>query len=95
MKASVHKKLTVRSEIRGQRMVVEIENTGEEIPKEVHDKLFKEPVPKAEGAEGSGVGLLIARTIMRRYGGDIELVRTGREGTMFSLWLPLRRASHG
>ncbi len=86
--------LTVRSEVRGQRkrgqrIVVEISNPGDEIPAEVRKKLFVEPVPKDQGVEGSGVGLLIARTIMRRYSGDIELVLSDSGCTTFSISLPL------
>jgi signal transduction histidine kinase len=92
MKSSHQKKLSVSSKTRGRRVVIELANTGEAIPNEVCDKLFKEPIPSEEGAEGSGVGLLIARTIMRRYGGDIVLLRTGPEGTAFSLWVPLNQA---
>lgn len=94
MRSLSQKKLSVLSEIRGRRVVVEISNSGQEIPIEIRERLFKEPIPKSQGAEGSGVGLLIARTILRHYGGDIELLRTGREGTTFSLWLPLYRASN-
>jgi signal transduction histidine kinase len=85
------KKLKVNSQIRGQRVVVEITNTGKEISKEVCSILFKQPISGKKGAEGSGVGLLIARTIIRRYGGDIELLRTSPEETTFSFWLPLHK----
>jgi signal transduction histidine kinase len=95
MRKSTYKKLTIRSQIRGKRVVVEITNTGEAIPDDIRSQLFRVPIPKDEGVEGSGVGLLIARTIMRRYSGDIELLRTGPEGTTFSLWLPQDDASNG
>jgi GAF domain-containing protein len=91
MKGTPNKKLSIHSNIRGRRVVVEMTNTGKMIPKKVCNLLFKEPIPRAEGAEGSGVGLLIARTIIRRYGGDIELLRTGPKETTFSFWLPLHR----
>ncbi|MCP4601097.1 MAG: GAF domain-containing protein [Proteobacteria bacterium] len=94
MSGSTHKELIVLSQVRGQRVVVEITNTGKKISENVRARLFKEPIPKDKGKTGSGVGLLIARTIMRRYGGDIELVRTGPEGTTFSLWLPQHSASN-
>lgn len=92
MRNSSQKKLTLRSEIRGERVVVEITNTGREIPEDVRNRLFKEPIPRAGGTGGSGVGLLIARAIMDHYDGGIELVRTKPGGTTFSLWLPLYRA---
>jgi GAF domain-containing protein len=89
MRTTPRKKLSVCSQVRGRRVVVEMTDTGQEIPQDVLDHLFKEPIPKDQGVEGSGVGLLIARTIMRRYGGELELLRTGPEGTTFIFWLPL------
>ena len=38
---------------------------------------------------GSGLGLAIAREIVRRHGGDIELVATERPGATFIMRLPL------
>lgn len=88
MRHSTTKELVVNSEIRGQRVVVEMTNVGAEIPDPVRKQLFKAPIPRDQGFEGSGVGLLIARTIMRRYGGDLQLLRTDQQGTTFSFWLP-------
>ena len=85
------KELNVSSHIRGQRVVIELTNTGREIPEEIRRLLFKKPIPKSKGTGGSGVGLLIARTIMKQYGGDIELTHTSPGHTTFSLWLPLHR----
>ena len=40
---------------------------------------------------GSGLGLVIARDIMRAHGGDVALLRSGEGGTTFRLTLPARR----
>lgn len=90
MKGLHYKVLKVNSQVRGRRVVVEITNTGGEIPGEVRDLLFKQPIQR-RGSEGSGVGLLIVRTIIRRYGGDIELLHSNPEETTFSFWLPLHQ----
>ena len=39
---------------------------------------------------GTGLGLPIAREIMRAHGGDVELVHSGPDGTVFRLTLPTR-----
>lgn len=91
MRNALKKELIVSSEIRGRRVVIEVTNSGNEIPEHVLGLLFKEPIPRSNGAEGSGVGLLITRTIMKHYGGDIELTNTSPERTTFSLWLPLHQ----
>lgn len=40
-----------------------------------------------------GLGLAIARELMRAHGGDIRLVRSTGAGTVFRLELPLRSAA--
>jgi signal transduction histidine kinase len=87
------KRLRVSSAIRSCRVEVEMTNTGKEIPSQVREQLFKGPIPKSQRTGGSGMGLLIARVTLRRYDGDIQLVRSGPEGTTFSFWLPLYRAA--
>jgi signal transduction histidine kinase len=39
---------------------------------------------------GTGLGLTIARDLVRAHGGDIALVETGDSGTVFRLDLPDR-----
>jgi signal transduction histidine kinase len=83
------KRLVVSSRVQGQRVIVDIQNTGE-VPEGRRDLLFNRPVPKKPGEDGTGIGLLIVRYTMRHYGGGIELVRDGPEGmTQFTFWLPL------
>ena len=38
---------------------------------------------------GTGLGLAIARDLMRGHGGDAELARSGEDGTVFVLRLPV------
>ena len=67
--------------------VVEIADTGPGLPAQVRDNLFEAFADGGRG-EGSGLGLAIARDLVRNHGGDIELERTGAEGTVFRLRLP-------
>ncbi|MDI6792485.1 MAG: ATP-binding protein [bacterium] len=66
-----------------------ISDTGCRIPEEIRSQLFKKQV---SGAIGSGVGLLLVKTILQRYGGNIELKSSGPEGTTFVLWLPTKKS---
>lgn len=43
----------------------------------------------SSASEGAGVGLELARTLVRRGGGEIRVERDGPEGTEFALLLPL------
>ncbi|HAW50178.1 TPA: hypothetical protein DCX16_04445 [bacterium] len=72
------------------RVLIEISDTGCGIPEDIKSQLFKKQV---SGAEGRGVGLLLTKTILLRYGGNIELKSTGPKGTTFTLWLPIKRST--
>jgi GAF domain-containing protein len=91
MKDSALKMLRVSSVVRGGRVRVIMSDTGRPIPEEVRKILFKEPVPKPPGAEGTGVGLLIARSIVNSYGGEIDVLDTNPTETVFYFDLPTCR----
>jgi signal transduction histidine kinase len=71
------------------RTLLEVADTGIGMPASVREHLF-EPFSGSTRAGGSGLGLAIAREIMAAHGGDIELVQTGADGTLFRLTLPTR-----
>jgi signal transduction histidine kinase len=72
-----------------ERLVIEISDTGRGISNEAHARLF-EAFSGSSRPGGTGLGLPIAREIMRAHGGDIELAHTGGDGTAFRLILPAR-----
>ncbi|MGZ5935291.1 MAG: sensor histidine kinase, partial [Rhizomicrobium sp.] len=71
----------------GQRVRIEIIDNGPGIPPSVHAKLFQ-PFATAARSGGSGLGLAIARDLARAHGGDVVLVSTGDEGTVFRIEIP-------
>jgi signal transduction histidine kinase len=73
----------------GDDLVIELADTGKGIPSEAKAHLF-EPFSGSTRPGGTGLGLPIAREIMRAHGGDIELIHTGADGTVFRLNLPRR-----
>jgi signal transduction histidine kinase/ActR/RegA family two-component response regulator len=82
--------LNVRSVRYGNRVEVQVQDTGKGIPEEAKKYLFKRPVPKPTSKEGSGLGLLIARKVLTAHGGDLVLLRTAPgEGTTFMFHLPV------
>jgi signal transduction histidine kinase len=72
-----------------QAVTIEVTDTASGVPEAVREHLF-EPFAGSNRADGTGLGLTIAKEIMRAHGGDIVLHKTGPEGTVFRLWLPRR-----
>jgi signal transduction histidine kinase len=73
----------------GEQIVIEVADTGPGIPPSAREHLF-EAFSGSTRPGGTGLGLPIAREIMRAHGGDIELAHTGEDGTAFRLTLPAR-----
>jgi len=74
--------------VRGVR--VSVGDNGSGIPLEVQRRLG-EPFFTTKGQRGTGLGLWVTRSIVERYGGDIQLrssVDAQRHGTVFSIFLP-------
>lgn len=88
--------LTVRSMQRGTRIEVQVQDTGKGIPEEAKEFLLKQPVPKPSSKEGSGLGLLIARKVIKAYAGDLVLLQTAAgKGTTFMFYLPIAQTVKG
>jgi signal transduction histidine kinase len=68
-------------------LAIDIADTGSGICPPVAAKLFQ-PFVSAGRPGGSGLGLAIARDLARGHGGDLTLVSTGPQGTMFRITLP-------
>jgi signal transduction histidine kinase len=73
----------------GEATVIEIADTGKGIAQAAQSHLF-EAFSGSTRPGGTGLGLPIAREIMRAHGGDIALVHTGADGTVFRLTVPNR-----
>ncbi len=67
-------------------MVIEVCDNGPGLPPRAVENLFR-PFAGSARAGGTGLGLAIARELMRAHGGDMELQRTGADGTVFPLRL--------
>jgi signal transduction histidine kinase len=74
--------------VRGLRIVVADNGSG--IPEQARQHLGQ-LFYTTKGQRGTGLGLWVTRAIVRRYGGEIRLystTREGRHGTVFSIFLP-------
>ena len=70
--------------------VLQVEDDGPGIPEASRERIFE--VFYSSRGGGTGLGLPIARQIIERHGGHIELESTVGEGTRFTIRLPRRHA---
>lgn len=76
----------------GRRACVTIADNGSGVPKELRGRLF-EPFFSTKQAKGTGLGLWVSRSIVKKYGGTIALRTSdaaGRSGSVFRVCLPTR-----
>ena len=69
------------------RVVIAIADDGPGLAPKARDNLFR-PFAGSARPGGMGLGLAIAREILRAHGGDITLGHSDAEGTLFRLSLP-------
>lgn len=62
-------------------------DNGPGIPERMRERLFR-PFSGSASPGGAGLGLAIARDLMRAHGGDLILAETSPRGTTFELTLP-------
>ncbi len=81
----------------GQWAVIDVADEGPGISDSEHDRIFeafyKSPSTMNENAEGSGLGLSIAKQYSNAHGGNIEVINT-HKGARLRLTLP-REPQHG
>jgi PAS domain S-box-containing protein len=79
----------------GHFLCVTIADNGTGIPGHLRDKVF-EPFFSTKNSKGTGLGLWVSQSIVRKYGGTIRL-RTStngrRTGTVFRVCLPYRASA--
>lgn len=71
-----------------------VSDTGSGIPKEIVEKIGLDMIEKPADAEGLGMGLLIAQTIIQTYGGNIIVESTSPAGTTMVILLPLNEKKY-
>ena len=69
------------------RARIAVQDDGAGMADRVREKLFQ-PFVGSGRRGGAGLGLPIAREIARDHGGDLALVETGPQGTIFEMTLP-------
>jgi heavy metal sensor kinase len=87
--------VSITSGIHNSFYSVTISDTGEGIPLELQPRIFErffraDKVRSRSGSEtgGAGLGLSIGRWIVEAHGGRIELTRSDKQGSIFTVYLP-------
>ena len=62
--------LTLKASRQGPMVVLDVSDTGGGIPAEVRSRIF-EPYFSTDAHRGAGLGLPVARTLLRGQGGDL------------------------
>jgi two-component system, OmpR family, sensor histidine kinase KdpD len=83
--------ISLSSELSPERLTVSVSDRGPGIEAAdqpfVFDKFFRGR--QSERVQGSGMGLAIAKAILRAHGGGIEVMSNHAQGTSFRFWLPV------
>ncbi|MGR8929379.1 MAG: HDOD domain-containing protein [Gammaproteobacteria bacterium] len=66
---------------------ISVSDNGPGFPDDIKDQLFT-PVPSTKGAEHSGLGLTIVKSLVDEMAGTITCLSRSNEGTTFRIFLP-------
>ena len=69
---------------------VTIRDTGEGIAPELHERIFEPFFTTRSPGEGSGLGLTVARDVVHKHGGRIEVESAKGQGAAFRVVLPVK-----
>jgi signal transduction histidine kinase len=77
--------LSVRASRKGRALLLDVADTGPAVPETQRRQLF-EPYATADAQRGAGLGLAVARSLLRSRGGDL-LYRPRKGGNAFRVVL--------
>ncbi len=82
--------ITIRTRAEGDRVLVEVEDTGIGIPVDSLERVFEPGFTTKGKRVGMGLGLLISRQIIERHGGALSVRSEEGRGSTFTVALPHR-----
>ncbi len=83
-------KISIRSESRGNSVVVTVTDSGKGIPEEDLEKIFEPFFTTKQTGRGTGLGLWVSYGIVKKFQGDIEVESETGRGTTFTVKLPVK-----
>jgi CheY-like chemotaxis protein/anti-sigma regulatory factor (Ser/Thr protein kinase) len=86
-----HNEIRVSTRLEGERVVVEVSDTGPGIPPEIIGRIFDAFFTTKAVGVGTGLGLAISQRIVTDMGGELTVESEVGKGTTFRLALPVAR----
>ncbi|MEX2381827.1 MAG: GAF domain-containing protein [Opitutales bacterium] len=77
----------------GAYILIRLEDTGSGIPLSIQDKIFDPFFTTKEVGQGTGLGLSTGLSIVKSYGGFVNVHSEEGKGATFSVYLPARQAT--
>ena len=84
--------LRVCSLVSDSQVLVEVYDTGTGIAPENQSRLFTPFFTTKDAGKGTGLGLFLSQSIIRKHGGAISVFSEPGKGTCFTVALPLRQS---
>jgi signal transduction histidine kinase len=84
-------RITIRTGREGERVWIEVGDTGQGIPPENISHLFDPFFTTKPVGKGTGLGLSVSYNIVEKHHGKIEVQSEIGKGTTFRVWLPIRQ----
>lgn len=81
-------RLTVEAAATAHKVCVEVQDTGCGIPPEILPHVFDPFFTTKEPGQGTGLGLSVSQSIVRKHGGEIRVYSEIGKGTTFHICLP-------
>jgi two-component system NtrC family sensor kinase len=85
--------LEIRSRVEGDKVVVDVADTGHGIPKGVMARVFDPFFTTKPVGKGTGLGLSICYGIIKKLGGNLTVDSTVGLGTTFHVYIPIHAES--
>jgi histidine kinase len=82
------KKITLKTRRKGERVYIEVRDSGVGIPKSISDRIFEPFFTTKNVGKGTGLGLSISYRIVQDFGGNIHAVSSRGEGARFIIDFP-------
>jgi signal transduction histidine kinase len=82
-------RVMLSTRVKENRLQLTVADNGPGIPADIQDRIFDPFFTTREVGRGSGLGLSMARDVVRRHGGSLEFVSLSGDGAAFTVSLPL------
>jgi signal transduction histidine kinase len=83
------KEVRIRTSVDGSLLKIEFEDSGKGIPPEHLTKIFDPFFTTKRPGEGTGLGLWVSYSIVKNFGGDIQVESQPGRGSTFTVFLPI------